>query len=226
MSFHSIQFKLINLISLSFELGWLLLCSLLLAEPLAVPPPITPTNQTTQPTNNHSSAQSNSSIINEIEWLIELIGSLRSSRAPLNQFILHWFISRLGPHFSSFNQIQFHFSFSKRNEKIWWKRERPINLPFHSSTIFNYWFIHGQIDLITVIISFHSIDFIHKFMKPINEKKTLVFLWVGWVEWMVNGLLPAPLNSKNSNYAVVGYRFHAHQTHSFIHPQPTLFMNH
>ena len=28
----------------------------------------------------------------------------------------------------------------------------------------------------TVIISFHSIDFIHKFMKPINEKKTLVFL--------------------------------------------------
>ena len=43
-SFHWFHFTL-------FWMGWLLLCLLSWAEPLAVPPPITPPIQTTQPTN-------------------------------------------------------------------------------------------------------------------------------------------------------------------------------
>ena len=57
---------------------------------------------------------------------------------------------------------------------------------------------------------FPSIVFIHKFMKPINEKKTLVFLWVGWVEWMVNGLACRFHWKVNFSYfSVIGYEFPA-----------------
>ena len=70
---------------------------------------------------------------------------------------------------------------------------------------------------------FSSIDFIHKFMKPINEKKSLVFFeLVEWNEWwMVARLLfQSIFNWLRAQQLVIGL-LGGQLTHSFTH-QPTL----
>ena len=60
-------------------------------------------------------------------------------------------------------------------------------------------------------------------MKPINEKKSLVFLsWLSGMngEWFVASSIKE--NKFSFNYGVKGYMFSAQQTHSFILPQPPL----